>query len=71
MVKELRFILRENVRHFRTKNKLTQEQLSGISGIGYKYLQLIESKNPPNLSLKVIERLAKALKVPPSKLLSP
>jgi transcriptional regulator with XRE-family HTH domain len=69
MLKELKYTVSKNIKIARTKRNLTQEQLSEISGIGYKYLQLIEGKNPPNISLKMIEKLAKALKTTPAKLL--
>ena len=71
MLKELKHIVSKNVKMIRTKQNLTQEQLSEISGIGYKYLQMIEGKNPPNASLKTIEKLAKALKTTPERLLNP
>jgi transcriptional regulator with XRE-family HTH domain len=69
-MKPLRFIVSRNVKKFRKKRKLTQERLSEVANIDYKYLQRIEGKNPPNLKLATIERLAKALKVKPSKLLN-
>jgi len=54
---------------FRKKHNLTQEKLSELSGIDYKYIQKIEGKNPPNLKLETIARLAKNLNVSLSKLL--
>lgn len=59
----------KNIKSLRTKKKFTQEELSELSGVGYKYLQMIEGKNAPNISLKTIEKLAKALKIAPSVLL--
>lgn len=47
----------------------TQEKLSEVSNIDYKYIQRIEGKNPPALKIDTIERLSKSLKVKPSKLL--
>lgn len=66
---ELRFIISQKIKKVRSKLKLTQEQLSETSGVGYKYLQMIEGSNPPNISLKTIEKLAKALKTTPANLL--
>jgi len=48
---------------------LTQEELSEMAGIDYKYLQKIEGKSPPNIKLETIEKIAKALKITPAKLL--
>ena len=48
---------------------MTQEGLAEKAGIDYKYLQKIEGKNPPNLKLETIEKLAKALRIKPSKLI--
>jgi len=68
-MKSLRFIVSRDIKEFRKKRKLTQEKLADLASVDYKYLQRIEGKNPPNLRLATIERLAKALKVKPSKLL--
>jgi len=67
---ELRKTVSKNIRAMRNKKKLTQEQLSDKADIDYKYLQMIEGKNPPNISLKTIEKLSKALNVSASKLLA-
>jgi len=66
---ELRKTASKNIRAMRNKRKQTQEQLSDKADIDYKYLQMIEGKNPPNISLKTLEKLAKGLKTTPSKLL--
>lgn len=39
----------------------TQEQLAERSGIDYKYLQKLESKNPSSPTLQVLEKLALGL----------
>ena len=43
------------------KKGLTQAELSEISKVKYKYLQEIEGKNPPNLRVDTLARIAKAL----------
>lgn len=68
MVKELKHIVCQKIRSLRIKNGLTQQDLAYTAGIDYKYLQKIESKSPPNISLQVIEKLSKALKISPEKL---
>ncbi len=61
--------LGKKVKEFRGKRGITQEQLADIIRTSYKYLQRIESKNPPDIRLTTIIRLAKALKVKPEELL--
>jgi transcriptional regulator with XRE-family HTH domain len=65
----IRLKLAKKVKLLRKRLGLTQEKLSEASGIDYKYIQRIESKNPPNIKLETIARLAKTLKTTPSKLL--
>ncbi len=57
------------IRELRTKLGMTQEGLAEITGIDYKYIQKIEGKNPPNLKVETIEKLAKSLKTTPAELL--
>lgn len=57
------------IRDLRKKKGLTQEKLSELSGIDYKHIQLLESKNPPAAKIDTIEKLAKAFNIPLNKLL--
>ena len=59
---KLRVIISKNVRKLRKAQRLTQQQLSDLSGIDLRYISLIE-KHPPNISSDFIEDLADALKV--------
>lgn len=68
MRKNLKTIVSSNIRKYRSDRDLTQENLAEYSGIDYKYIQRIESKNPPNLQLDTIEKIGKALKIDPLKL---
>jgi len=43
--------------------------MSELTNIDYKYIQRIEGKNPPNIRLETLEKLAKALRTSPSQLL--
>ena len=61
--------LGKKIREFRKNNAYTQEELAQLAKIDYKYLQKIEGKNPPNIKIETIEKLAKAFKIKPSKLL--
>ena len=65
-----RIKLGKKVRQFRLKKGYTQAQLAEATGIDYKYIQKIEGKTPPAIRIDTIEKLAKALKVSCSKLLS-
>ena len=56
------------IKSLRKKNGLTQEQLAETIKTSYKYMQRIEGKTPPDIRLSTIEKLAKALKIPHSKL---
>ena len=71
MKSPLKTTVGKRIKEFRKKIGLTQEELSEKSGIDYKYLQRMEGKNPPNLKLETIEKISKALKVDPAKLLNP
>ena len=57
------------LRKLREKYGFTQERLAELSGIDYKHIQLLESNNPPAAKLNTVEKLAKAFKVTPSKLI--
>ena len=48
---------------------MSQEQLAEKLDINVRYVQLLESKNVPNVKLDTIAILAKVLKVSPSELL--
>jgi len=58
------------VRTFRDERKLTQEQLADFSDMHVTYISQIE-RGLKNVSLFNIHRLAHALNVAPSELLSP
>ena len=66
---DIRIKLAKRIRELRRKRGITQEKLSELSGIDYKHIQLLESKKPPAAKLDTIEKLAKAFKIKPSKLL--
>lgn len=68
MSKAIEALVGRKIKEFRVKRGLTQGELAGITFIDYKYLQRIEGKNPPNLTIKTIHRIAGALKISPAKL---
>ena len=57
------------IKEFRKKRGITQEQLAELAETSYKYIQRIEGKNPPDVRLTTIIKLAKALKVKSAELL--
>ena len=59
----------KKVRELRKKHRLTQEELAQLSEVDYKYIQRLEGKTPSSPSLNTLEKLAKAFKMHPSKLL--
>lgn len=69
METNIRLKTAKRIRELRWKRGYTQEKLSELTDIDYKYLQRIEGKNPPNIKLETLERLAKAFKISLSKLL--
>jgi len=69
MKTNIRVKMSKRIRCFREKRGLTQEKLAEIARIDYKYLQKIEGKNPPNIKIETLERLAKALAITLSELL--
>jgi len=60
----------KRLRELREKFGYSQLEASNLAGISYKHYQDLESKeNPPIAKLDCIEKLAKAFKMTPSKLL--
>ena len=69
MENNIKLKLGKRIKRLRKKCNYTQEELSEIANIDYKYVQRIEGKNPPALKIDTIERLSKALKVKTAELL--
>ena len=70
MGQSARSLLGKRVKELRQKAGMTQEKLAALTGIDYKYIQKIEGKNPPAVRIDTIEKLARAFKIPISKLLA-
>ncbi len=51
------------------KRGYTQEDLAELVKTSYKYIQRIEGKNPPDLRVSSVEKIAKALGVKLGRLL--
>ena len=64
-------LLIARLRELRRKHSLTQEKFSEISGVSYKYYQLIEIGKRIDLRLSTLEKLAKAYGLKVHELLAP
>lgn len=70
MKNAIRSKLSQRIKQLRKKYGYTQEKLAESASIDYKYLQRIESKNPPAVKIDTLGKLAKALGVEPAELLN-
>jgi len=70
MEMELRLKLAARIRELRKKHKYTQWELSDLSDIDYKHIQLLESKKRCDVKLSTLAKLAKAFNISISKLLN-
>ena len=69
-IPKIRLQFAKKLREERRKAKLTQERLAEMIEVSARYYQMLESKNPPAVKIDTIEKLAKALRITPSKLLN-
>ena len=67
---ELKQIFATNIRKLRIERGLTQEQLSELAGINRNYTGMIE-REQCSVTLDMLEKVAKALKIRPVELLDP
>lgn len=65
----LKYAFSKRIRFLRERYGYTQQELSELADIDYKHIQRLESKAPCDVKLETIEKLAKAFKMSPSKLL--
>ncbi len=61
--------LAKRLRELRKKKGFTQEQLAELSGVDYKHVQLLESKDPPATKINTVEKIAKAFGITIAQLL--
>lgn len=62
MPADIRQRVGERIRQLRTKRKLTQEELSGLAGIGQDHLSELE-RGRKEVGILVLERIVTALEV--------
>lgn len=58
---ELKFS--QKLRQLRQEYGFTQEALAEKAGIEYKYVQMLEGKNPPSATLRTLDKLSKAFEL--------
>ncbi len=68
MARKIELKFAEKLRDLRKEYGYTQEHLAGISGIDYKHIQRLESKNPPAVRIDTLEKIAKAFDITLSEL---
>jgi transcriptional regulator with XRE-family HTH domain len=59
MGQSLRIKFGKRIRTLREKSGLTQQKLAELADLDYKHVQRIESKNPTDVKLETVEKLAK------------
>jgi transcriptional regulator with XRE-family HTH domain len=59
-----------HLKNLRRKKKITQEELAYLAELDVKYIQRLESKKPSSPTLNSLDKLARAFKMPLSKLLN-
>jgi transcriptional regulator with XRE-family HTH domain len=69
MEKSIKTDFSKRIRGLRIKHGYTQQQLAELSGMDYKHIQRLESRQSCDVKLTTLEKLAKAFKISISKLL--
>ncbi|MBN2484224.1 MAG: helix-turn-helix transcriptional regulator [Candidatus Omnitrophica bacterium] len=69
MEKDIRVNYAKRLRALRKKHGYTQQKLAERANIEYKHIQRLESKNPCDVKLSTLGKIAKAFKIPLAKLL--
>jgi len=60
----------KHLRSLRKQRRLSQQQLAELADIEYKHVQRLEGKRPCDVKLSTLHKLARAFKIPLSKLLT-
>ena len=70
VAQDIRIRFAEHLRKLRSKAGWTQEELAERADLAYRHIQRLESlKNPPPAKIDTLDKLARAFKILPSKLL--
>ena len=68
-IPKIRMQLAHQLKILRKRYDLTQEEMSEKIGMDIRYYQRLESAKPNAVKIDTIEKISKALKISPSKLL--
>ena len=61
---QIYFLVCENIKKYRKKNNLTQQELAKRTGYSYSFIKKIEGKDSPkNFSILTLYNIAKALDI--------
>lgn len=63
MKSNIKLKISKRIKELRKEIKISQQELSELTGIDYKYIQKIEGKNPPNMQIETLEKIARAFKI--------
>lgn len=63
--------LAQRLRKLRNEKGLTQEAFADLAGIGPKYYQKLEGKNPSSATLQMLQKIAKAHGITIQELIDP
>ena len=67
--KDIKKVYSQRLRQLRKKYGYTQQKLAELANVEYKHIQRLEGKSPCDVKLSTLEKIAKAFKIPLSKLL--
>lgn len=69
MNEDIKIRLSNRLCYLRKKFGYSQQELAEFADIEYKHIQRLESKKPCDVKISTLEKLARAFKMPISKLL--
>jgi len=69
-IPKIRLQFARRLKEERRKAKLTQEEVAEFIEVSVRHYQVLESKQPTAVKIDTIEKIAKAFKIRPAKLLN-
>ena len=68
-IPKIRLQFAQKLKEERRKAKLTQEEVAEFIEVSARYYQMLESKKPTAIKIDTIDKIAKAFKISPARLL--